>query len=109
MPELSRADFKSSPPQVEIPRDYNAAHDLIERNLAAGRAGKVAYIDDRGLTVRLGEEGEESRLLEVENVVLCTGQESLRDRVGGRSGSEVDQQEVGDGRPHAPADPPQGR
>ena len=50
MPELSRADFKSSPPQVEIPRDYNAAHDLIERNLAAGRAGKVAYIDDRGPT-----------------------------------------------------------
>ncbi|MRR13151.1 NADPH-dependent 2,4-dienoyl-CoA reductase, partial [bacterium] len=36
-------------------------------------------IDDRGLTVRLGEKGEETRLLEVENVVLCTGQEPLRD------------------------------
>ncbi|HUK58535.1 MAG TPA: benzoate-CoA ligase family protein [Stellaceae bacterium] len=29
-------------------RTYNAAVDLIERNLAAGRAGKTAFIDDRG-------------------------------------------------------------
>ncbi len=48
MPSLSRADHSLSPPQVEIPRDYNAAHDLIERNLAAGRAKKIAYIDDGG-------------------------------------------------------------
>ncbi len=48
MPALSTADHRVSPPRVEIPRDYNAAHDLIERNLAAGRAGKVAYIDDGG-------------------------------------------------------------
>jgi benzoate-CoA ligase len=27
---------------------YNAAADLIERNLAAGRAAKLAFIDDRG-------------------------------------------------------------
>src|SRR5688572_33234347 len=33
---------------MELPRDYNAAVDLIGRNLAAGRAGKVAYIDDAG-------------------------------------------------------------
>ena len=32
----------------EIPRDYNAADDLVGRNLNAGRAGKTAYIDDRG-------------------------------------------------------------
>jgi benzoate-CoA ligase len=37
-----------SPPRVDIPRAYNAAHDLIERNLAAGRAGKTLYIDDAG-------------------------------------------------------------
>src|SRR5215813_5240871 len=48
MPSVSRADHRRSPPQIEIPRDYNAAHDLIERNLAAGRAGKTAYIDDKG-------------------------------------------------------------
>ncbi|HEX2198266.1 MAG TPA: benzoate-CoA ligase family protein [Burkholderiales bacterium] len=33
---------------MELPRDYNAAVDLIGRNLAAGRAAKVAYIDDGG-------------------------------------------------------------
>ena len=48
MPSLSSAEHRSSPPTVNVPRDYNAAHDLIERNLAAGRAGKIAYIDDAG-------------------------------------------------------------
>jgi benzoate-CoA ligase len=33
---------------MEFPRDYNAAVDLIERNLAAGRGSKLAYIDDAG-------------------------------------------------------------
>jgi benzoate-CoA ligase len=33
---------------VEIPRDYNAAVDLVGRNIAAGRGGKTAFIDDQG-------------------------------------------------------------
>jgi benzoate-CoA ligase len=33
---------------MTLSRNYNAAVDLIERNLAAGRAGKTAYIDDAG-------------------------------------------------------------
>src|SRR5688500_3420154 len=33
---------------MELPRDYNAAVDLVGRNLAAGRAGKLAYVDDSG-------------------------------------------------------------
>jgi benzoate-CoA ligase len=45
---LSRADHGVSPPAIEFPRRYNAAHDLIERNLAAGRGAKLAYIDDAG-------------------------------------------------------------
>ena len=48
MPSLSTADHRVSPPRIHIPRDYNAAHDLIERNLAAGRAAKTAFIDDSG-------------------------------------------------------------
>jgi benzoate-CoA ligase len=48
MPGLSTADHRVSPPRIELPRDYNAAYDLIERNLAAGRAGKAVYIDDQG-------------------------------------------------------------
>jgi benzoate-CoA ligase len=45
---LSKADHDASPPRVEFPRRYNAAHDLIERNLVAGRGDKVAYVDDAG-------------------------------------------------------------
>ena len=48
MPALSKADHSSSPPVISIPREYNAAYDLIERNLAAGRGAKTAYIDDSG-------------------------------------------------------------
>src|SRR5258706_3076250 len=33
---------------MEFPRNYNAAVDLVERNLAAGRGSKVAFIDDAG-------------------------------------------------------------
>ncbi len=33
---------------MDIPRNYNAAADLIGRNLAAGRGAKAAYIDDAG-------------------------------------------------------------
>lgn len=46
MSKLSSADHSTSPPRIDIPRDYNAAHDLLERNLQAGRGGKIAYIDD---------------------------------------------------------------
>ena len=48
MASLSAADHSVSPPKIHIPRDYNAAYDLIERNLRAGRSAKVAFIDDAG-------------------------------------------------------------
>src|SRR5471030_2155680 len=35
-------------PVAPLPRDYNAAVDLISRNLQAGRAKKIAIRDDRG-------------------------------------------------------------
>lgn len=43
MPELSTADHSVTPPHVVVPRAYNAAHDLLERNRA--RADKTAFID----------------------------------------------------------------
>jgi benzoate-CoA ligase len=46
VPALSRTDHSVSPPVVSVPRSYNAAHDLIERNLVAGLGDKIAYIDD---------------------------------------------------------------
>jgi benzoate-CoA ligase len=48
MTALSTADHRHSPPRLEFPVEYNAAHDLLERNLQAGRADKLAYIDDHG-------------------------------------------------------------
>jgi benzoate-CoA ligase family protein len=46
------AGFAAAAPTVgaaaAIPRRYNFAEDILVRNLAAGRAGKVAYIDPRG-------------------------------------------------------------
>ncbi|MCC6212450.1 MAG: benzoate-CoA ligase family protein [Burkholderiales bacterium] len=33
---------------MSIPREYNAAEDLLGRNLVAGRGAKLAYIDDAG-------------------------------------------------------------
>ncbi len=48
MTGLSTFDHAASPPRWSLPRSFNAAHDFIERNLAAGRGGKVAYIHDAG-------------------------------------------------------------
>ena len=42
MPSLSTADHRVSPPRIAIPREYNAAHDLIGRNLAAERVNRCA-------------------------------------------------------------------
>ena len=57
--KLSRADHSVSPPRVDIPREYNAAHDLLERN--ASRSGKVAFIDAAsGATLTFGELSDQS-------------------------------------------------
>lgn len=56
---LSHADHSASPPRIDIPRDYNAAHDLLERN--AHRAAKVAYIDAAtGTQLTYGELAEQA-------------------------------------------------
>ena len=36
-------------------------------------------IDEKGLAIALGKDGSQKRLLEVDTVVLCAGQEPLRD------------------------------
>ena len=62
------------------PRDYNFAADILKRNLDAGRAGKVAFIDARGswtygaLATRVDSFGHALRSLDVrreERVLLC--------------------------------------
>jgi len=57
--KLSRADHSVSPPLVDIPREYNAAHDLLERN--ASRSSKVAFVDGvSGATLTYGELADQS-------------------------------------------------
>ena len=41
--------MSNAPPESAIPRRYNFAEDVLARNLIAGRAGKAAYIDPRGI------------------------------------------------------------
>jgi benzoate-CoA ligase len=55
----SNADHRANPPRVDIPRDYNAAHDLLLRNKS--RPDKVAYIDAAtGAQLTYGELAEQS-------------------------------------------------
>ena len=44
----STIDHSSSPPRVELPRDYNMAADLLERHVLEGRGDRIAVIDDDG-------------------------------------------------------------
>src|SRR5258707_6047017 len=49
MVEQNAADQQGEKaPLAPLPRDYNAAVDLIDRNLEAGRGKKIAIRDDRG-------------------------------------------------------------
>jgi len=46
--DLSEIEHRGGVPGVCFPDAYNAAHDLLQRNLLAGRADKTAYMDDAG-------------------------------------------------------------
>ena len=42
---LARVDRSTMPATIELPREYNAAVEFIDANLARGRAEKTAFID----------------------------------------------------------------
>ena len=46
--QLARVDRSTTPATIELPREYNAALEFIDANLAKGRAEKTAFIDDSG-------------------------------------------------------------
>ena len=48
MSAYSSVDASHSPPRVTLPRDYNAAVDFIDRNVAEGRGARIALHDDAG-------------------------------------------------------------
>ena len=77
---LSQADHSSSPPQIDIPRVYNVAADLLQRH--GTRADKAAYIDAhsgaRLSYSQLNEQSQrfaqaliESGLRQEDRVLLC--------------------------------------
>ena len=45
---MNTAQQSPAPSASAVPRDYNFAADILKHNLDAGRAGKAAFIDDRG-------------------------------------------------------------
>src|SRR5437016_2952826 len=79
-PAFSDVDMTSSPPRVSIPRNYNAAVDLLDRHVSEGRGDRVAVRDDREtltyaqLSERMNRAGNALRALGVqpeERVMLC--------------------------------------
>ena len=46
--QLARVDRSTTLAAIEFPREYNAALEFIDANLARGRGEKVAFIDDAG-------------------------------------------------------------
>ena len=44
----SAASKSELPSAAMVPRDYNFAADILKRNIDAGRADKIAFIDHRG-------------------------------------------------------------
>ena len=46
--QFARIDRSTTPATIELPREYNAALEFIDANLAKGRAEKTAFIDETG-------------------------------------------------------------
>jgi 2,4-dienoyl-CoA reductase (NADPH2) len=72
---------KARRPGADLGRTTGWIHRAALKMKQVEVLGGVNYeaIDDRGLTITLGERRERRRLLEVDTVVLCTGQEPLRE------------------------------
>ncbi len=77
---MSSASPNPLPTASAIPRNYNFAADILKRNLDAGRAGKTAFIDDRGqysygdLAARVDRFGQVLKSLGMrreERVLIC--------------------------------------
>ncbi len=70
MPTISTTDHRVSPPLVNTEDPYNAAYDLLQRNLQDGRGENIAVIDDQG---RYTYKELDQRSSAVANVLLDAG------------------------------------
>ena len=59
--QLARVDRSGTPAAIELPREYNAALEFIDANLARGRGEKVAFIDAAGRHTYAGLAGRVNR------------------------------------------------
>jgi 2,4-dienoyl-CoA reductase (NADPH2) len=75
---------KASKPGAGLGKTTGWIHRAALKARKVEMLGGVNYegIDDRGLTISHGKERRRTRLLEVDTVVLCTGQEPLRELQG---------------------------
>ena len=48
MGKYAEVNWDTTPPAIDIPRDYNAVTEFVDRNLEAGRGKRIALIDDAG-------------------------------------------------------------
>ena len=80
MADYARIDHGVDPMRVDVPRDYNACVDLIDRHVAQGRGERLALIDVGGcytyrvLSERINQAGNALRNLGVRQetrVALC--------------------------------------
>ena len=78
--QLARIDRSTTPSTIGLPREYNAAVEFIDANLAKGRAAKVAFIDAEGrytygeLAERVNRAGNAMRALgasQETRVLMC--------------------------------------
>jgi 2,4-dienoyl-CoA reductase (NADPH2) len=72
---------KAAKPGAGLGKTTGWIHRAALKARGVEMLGGVSYegIDDRGLTIGIGKERRKTRLLEVDTVVLCTGQEPLRE------------------------------
>jgi benzoate-CoA ligase family protein len=77
---IAHSSLQAHAPDAAVPRDYNFAADILARNLAAGHADKLAYIDLRqgwsygALAERVARFGSMLRSLGVrreERIIIC--------------------------------------
>jgi benzoate-CoA ligase family protein len=78
--DCAKVNFNAMPPSIDIPREYNATVEFIDRHLPAGRGERLALIDQNGsftyadLAERVNRAGNALRDLGVEmetRIMLC--------------------------------------
>jgi 2,4-dienoyl-CoA reductase (NADPH2) len=79
--EVHLLQRKARKPGAALGKTTGWIHRTVLKRKGVEMLGGVSYerIDDRGLAIAVGARRERRRVIEVDNVILCAGQEPLRD------------------------------